>query len=218
MFVGHFAVAFAAKRGAPRIPLVALFVAVQWADILWPIFILLGIERSAIRPGITAVTPLDLQFIPYSHSLLLSLTWALLFALPAWRRRDGAAAVILGLAVFSHFVLDVLTHRPDMPISPFGETRIGLGLWESVPATLAVEGAMWFVGVWLYARSTRAISAMGRYGFWALVALLTITWLGAIFGPPPPGIIPAVTSMLVATALIIPWVRAIDRGRQSLVD
>ena len=214
MFVGHFAVALGAKRAAPQLPLALLFVAVQWADILWPVLILCGVERAEIHPGITTVTPLDLQFIPYSHSLVLSLVWACAFALLGLRKRDPKAAAILALAVFSHFVLDVVSHRPDMPLSPFSEVRIGLGLWNSLPATLLVEGVMWLLAVALYARGTQPSNGMGRYGFWALVALLTGTWIGSIFGPPPPGIRPAVISMLVATVLIVPWAGAIDRGRR----
>jgi len=224
MFVGHFAVAFAAKKAEPRIPLALLFVAVQFADILWPVLILLGVEHSEIHPGITKVAPLDLQYIPYSHSLVMSLIWSLLFALPyalsfsrartrALRRRELKAALIMAGAVFSHFVLDVVSHRPDMPLSPGSELRVGLGLWNSVAATMLVEGSLWIAGVWLYVRATRAETKMGSWGLGSMVLLLSVSWLMSIFGPPPPGITPAVVSMLVATALILPWARAVDRGR-----
>jgi len=224
MFVGHFAVAFAAKKAAPSISLALLFAAVQFADILWPVLILLGIEHAEIHPGITKVAPLDLQYIPYSHSLVMSLIWSLLFALPyalsfarartrALRRRELKAAVIIAGAVLSHFVLDVVSHRPDMPLSPGSELRVGLGLWNSVGATMFVEGSLWVAGVWLYVRATRSEAKMGSWGLGSMVLLLSASWLMSIFGPPPPGITPAVVSMLLATALILPWAHAIDRAR-----
>ena len=166
MFIGHFGVGFAAKRWAPRASLGTLFLAAQFIDLLWPTLLLLGVERVAIAPGNTVVTPLDFEHYPFSHSLLAVAGWAALLAgaslaLGKGRRVAGALAAL----VISHWLLDALTHRPDLPLAPLGDARVGLGLWNSLPATLFVEMALFCAGVWLYARATRARNATGR---WAL--------------------------------------------------
>ena len=92
------------------------------------------------------------------------------------------------LAVVSHWVLDVVTHRPDMPLWPFGGPKLGLGLWNSIPATLIIEGAMFVAAMALYARTTRAKDSVGRWGFVVWVALLILIYLGSLSGPPPPDV------------------------------
>src|SRR5262249_4990880 len=135
MFVGHFAVGLMAKRAAPRLGLPILFAAVQFLDILFPIFILIGVEHARIVPGLMAASYMVLYDIPWSHSLVFSLLWSGLFALPFILRRRWREAAVLAICVFSHFVLDVVTHRPDMPLWPGAHEKWGLGLWNSIPAT-----------------------------------------------------------------------------------
>ena len=216
MFVGHFAVAFAAKRAEPKLSLPVLFAAVQFLDILWPLLILIGVEHSRIVPGITAASPLDLFDIPYSHGLLPSLVWSALFAAPFLRSQGKRAAAIVAGCVFSHFVLDVVTHRPDMPLAPGLPQRFGLGLWNSVVFSIVVESLLFAAGIAFYARGTRPVSKMGSVGLWALVVLLMSIWLSGVFAPPPPNIQAVAVSILVLIPIVIVWSRSIDRARPSL--
>ena len=188
MFVGHIAIALAAKRVAPRTNLGLLTLGAQWADTLWPILLLVGAERVEIRPGDTVMTPLDFVSYPWSHSLLMLAVWGVL-AYIAHRRGGGQrAAVVLGALVVSHWVLDVVTHRPDMPLVPFGGPRLGFGLWNHPAAELLLEGAMYAAGAWLYFRSTRPRDAVGRWAVPVLLLTLGAIWLAASFGPPPPSV------------------------------
>lgn len=188
MFVGHIAVALAAKRVAPRTNLGLLALAAQWADALWPILVLIGVERVEIRPGVTVMTPLDFVSYPWSHSVLMLAAWGGL-AYIAHRRGGGRrAAAVLGVLVVSHWVLDVITHRPDMPLVPFGGPRLGLGLWNYPAVELLLEGGMYAGGAWLYFRSTRPRDTVGRWAVPALLLTLGAIWLAASFGPPPPSV------------------------------
>ena len=188
MFVGHIAVALAAKRVAPRTNLGLLALGAQWADTLWPVLVLIGVEQVKIRPGVTVMTPLDFVSYPWSHSLLMLAVWGVL-AYIAYRAGGGQrAAVVLGALVVSHWVLDVVTHRPDMPLVPFGGPRLGLGLWNHPAAELLLEGGMYAGGAWIYFRSTRPRDAIGRWAVPALLLTLGAIWLGASFGPPPPSV------------------------------
>src|SRR5512141_672663 len=139
MFLGHFGVALAAKRVAPGPSLGTLALAALLADGIWPVFMLLGLEKVEIVPGITAVTPLLFVSYPYTHSLVADVLWGALVAGAYFlRRRDRVGALWLAALVLSHWVLDFIAHRPDMPLWPGGPV-VGLGLWYSVPATLVVE-------------------------------------------------------------------------------
>ncbi|MBI3004306.1 MAG: hypothetical protein HYY49_02695 [Ignavibacteriales bacterium] len=156
MFLGHYAVALAAKKAAPQTSLATLFVAVQLVDQLWPILLLVGLEQASIEPGITVVTPLNFIHYPYSHSLIAFVIYSAVFAtiyFSVTNYKRGAAMV--ALAVFSHWILDVLTHRPDMPIG-FGDTKIGLGMWNSLEATVAVEAVMFICGIVMYTVTTKS--------------------------------------------------------------
>jgi hypothetical protein len=213
MFIGHLAVAFAAKRAEPRLSLPLLFVAAEFCDILFPLCILFGIEHSRIVPGITAASPLDLYDVPYSHGLATSLLWAVLFALPWWLKLGRRAGAVVGAAVFSHFVLDWITHRPDLPLAPGLSFKLGLGLWHSAPLSILVEAALFAAGVWLYVSRTHATRRMGSMGLWVLIGVLPVLWLGAQFGPPPLDIRAVAISILVVTVIVVIWGRAIDRAR-----
>ena len=212
MFIGHYAVALGAKRAAPRAPLWALVVAVQWPDLLWPILLLTGVEQVRIDPGNTAFTPLDFVHYPVTHSLAMDLMWgAVVGAFFLWRLRDGRAAVVLGLSVVSHWVLDWISHRPDLPLWP-GGPLVGLELWRSVPATVVTEVLMLAVGLWLYTRATSARDRTGRWAFWGLIAFLGLAYVGNLTGPPPPSV-PALAWVSLTLWLLVPWAAWIDRHR-----
>jgi membrane-bound metal-dependent hydrolase YbcI (DUF457 family) len=214
MFVGHFAVGFAAKRAAPRTSLGALMMAPLLLDLLWPIALLLGVEQVRIDPGNTVVTPLDLDDYPYTHSLVTSIGWSLLMAAGVYAlHKDRRGALVCGLGVFSHWVLDFVTHRPDLPLYPGGEGRVGLGLWNSLPGTLAAELALFAAGVWLYATTTRARDRVGAIAFWSFAALLLVFYFAALFGPLPPS--PTAIAYTALTAwLFVPLAAWIDRHRE----
>jgi len=209
MFIGHFAVAFAAKKAAPSGSLGGYFAAAQLPDLLWPLLVLLGVERVTIMPGDTAFTPLRFDSYPISHSLLLDAVWAAAFgALLYWRTRSRRTALVAGLLVLSHWLLDVVSHRADMPLLPGSPVRLGLGLWNSIPATLAVELTMFAAGLVIYIRS--GSPGAGRVSFWLLIAFLLIAYFAAAFGPPPPNVTTLAWSAL-ALWLLIPWARWADR-------
>ena len=213
MFLGHVAVGLAAKKVAPKAPLLWLVAAPTLLDLLWPVFLAVGLEEVRIAPGITAVTPLDFVRYPVSHSLLLSIVWGLLaagfyFAV----RNDRTGAAVVGALVVSHWILDWISHRPDMPLTPWPGTKVGLGLWNSVPATIAVEGTLFAVGVVVYARATMARNAIGRWSFATFAALLVVIYVGNVFGPPPPSVA-ALNAVAFAGFLIPVWAGWIDRHR-----
>jgi hypothetical protein len=213
MFIGHFGVAFGSKKIVPTVSLGTLILAAQLLDLVWPVLVLLGIEHVRIDPGNTAFTPLEFYDYPISHSLLLVLLWSLLFAGVYYGiRRRWKGAIVAGCAVLSHWVLDFITHRPDLPLFPWGQSYAGLGLWNSVPATIVVEWALFITGVVLYATSTSARDRTGRYAFWGLVAFLVLSSIAAISTIPPDVRTMAFTSLLLW--LLVPWGYWIDRHRQ----
>ena len=186
MFIGHFAVGFASKRAAPRASLGVLMAAPLFLDLIWPIFLIAGVESVRIEPGPNPFLTLDLHDFPWSHSLLTSLAWSLVLAALFWAAtRYGRGAVVVAAGVFSHFVFDFVTHRPDLPLYPGSPTSIGLGLWNRPAATLAVETALYVAGVAIYARTTRAINWRGSIAFWSFVLLLGLFYAMTVFGPPP---------------------------------
>jgi hypothetical protein len=217
MFIGHFAVAFAAKRAAPAVSLGTLFLACQLADLLWPVLVLAGVEHFAIAPGITAVTPLDFQSYPYSHSLLMLMFWAAVVAFVYRGMRLAAPATVLlvlaGLVV-SHWVLDVISHRPDVPITISGGTKLGFELWASKPATLIVELAMLAAGLALYVQTTRPVDRVGTWALYGLVIFLLVINVANMFSPPPPSVA-AVAWSANAVWLIVAWGYWIDRHREA---
>jgi hypothetical protein len=214
MFIGHFGVGFAAKKAAPATSLGALFAACQLADLLWPTFLLLGYERVLVQPGVTRFTPLDFVSYPYSHSLLALCGWGVGFGAIyyAIRRSRVSAAVTIALLVVSHWLLDWATHRPDLPLTPNGVDRLGLGLWNSVPGTLAVELTIFVAGLWLYLGETTPRDRIGSIGLWALVAFLIVVYAGSAFGPPPPTAT-AVAWSAQAMWLLVAWGYWIDSHR-----
>jgi hypothetical protein len=215
MFIGHFGVALAAKKAAPKVSLGVLFLAAQFADILWPLFLLFGWEQVRISPGITRVTPLDFVSYPYSHSLLAQLLWgAALGSAYFIVRRDARGAFVAGLCVPSHWLLDYISHRPDMPIVPHG-ARYGLGLWNSLPATLLMEVALYATGIAIYLSVTRVKDRAGVYALWSLLILLFVLYFGSVFGPPPPSE-QALAWSALAIWLTVPWAAWADHHRAAV--
>ncbi len=213
MFIGHFAVGLAAKRVAPKVSLGTLILSVQLLDLLWPILLILGIEHVRIDPGNTSFTPLDFYDYPISHSLLTVVAWGgLLGVVYFFLRHYARGAWVLGAGVVSHWVLDMISHRPDLPLAPGVSAVIGLGLWNSVAATMIVEGLLFLFGVVVYARSTTAVDRTGRIAFWTFVGFLFIVWLLNIFGPPPPDV-RSIAWAGLALWLFVPWGYWINRHR-----
>lgn len=213
MFIGHLALGLAAKRVTPRVSLAMLLLAAQWADTLWPVLLALGIEEVRIDPGNTAFTPLDFVSYPYSHSLAALVGWGVLVG-AAYRSIAGGRRtfwVLSGLVV-SHWVLDYVTHRPDMPIYPGGE-KMGLGLWNSVPTTIAVESVMYAIGLWLYIKTTHARDGVGRWGFISLAIFLMLIYIANIFSGPPPGVTALWIVALIGAAALTLWAWWVDRHR-----
>jgi membrane-bound metal-dependent hydrolase YbcI (DUF457 family) len=219
MFIGHFALGFGAKKLAPGVSLGILFLACQLADLLWPNLVLLGIETLSVLPGATVMTPLDFSNYPYSHSLLATLLWSFLFAsLYMLLSRSGfRVAVVVAALVFSHWVLDVLTHRPDMPIAHGETAKIGLGLWNYPIIAIPIELLLFGTGVWFYSQCTEPLNRKGSIGLWSLVVFLLVVYVANVFGPPPPSPT-AVAWSAQAMWLIIAWGFWIDRNRLTTVD
>ncbi len=187
MFLGHFAAGMAAKAAAPRVSLGTLFLSAQFVDLLWPTLLLAGVERVEIEPGITAFNPLNFVHYPISHSLLMTIVWGVVIGGIYWLvRKNGRAAFIVGALVVSHWILDLIVHRPDLPLALGESTHVGLGLWHSVVATVAIEAILFLVGVVIYARATTARDFVGRFAFWGLVGFLVLIFIANSFGPPPP--------------------------------
>jgi len=215
MLIGHFAVGLGLKRMAPRVSLGVLVATTAWADILWTVFLLLGWEHVRISAGDTRWTPLDLYDYPWSHSLLMLVVWAAVLALlyGAWSN-DAVGSWAVGIGVLSHWVLDFVTHRPDMPLIP-GGPKFGLGLWNSIAGTLVAELLLFLGGVWLYESSTRARDRIGRWGFRAYVLVLLTLYLGDRFSPPPENVREIAWTGLIATAVLVGWAWWFDRHRTS---
>lgn len=213
MFIGHFALSFGAKKTVPSASLGTLVLASQLVDLLWPLFLLLGWENVRINPGDTAVTPLDFYDYPFTHSLAAALAWSCGAALLYYAfKRNSRNAVVVGLLVSSHWILDFLTHRPDLPLWFSGGPMVGLGLWNSLPGTVVVEAGLFAAGITLYLRSTTAKDKIGSIGFWALVGFLGLMYLGNLFGPPPPEV-SAIAVAGNAMWLIVAWAYWVDKHR-----
>jgi hypothetical protein len=216
MFLGHFGVALAAKKAAPSVSLGVLVAAAQFADLLWPVLLLAGLEEVRIDPGNTAVTPLDFLHYPWSHSLAMLVFWGVAFGAGYRLFRGGhwRAAAVIALVVVSHWFLDVLVHRPDMPLTPAENAKLGLGLWNSIPATLGAEFLVFGGCLAVYARITRARDRIGRIGLWGLVAFLVLVYAANLLGPPPPSPV-AIAWTCMAMWLLVAWAGWVDRHREA---
>jgi len=201
MFLGHYAVAFAAKRAAPATSLGTLFLASVFVDLLWPLLLLAGVERAHVDPSIRGLGPLVFEHYPVSHSLLMVCVWALLaggayFAVG----REWRGAAIVALLVVSHWLLDAVAHRADLALVPGGATRVGFGLWNAPLASVVAELGLLAGGVLLYLRAT---PGQKRWRLWALCALLLAIFAGDLLGPPPPSITAVAVAGLAQGLLVV---------------
>lgn len=201
MFIGHFALAYGAKKIDTLPSLAIMFIAVQFLDLLWPIFVLTGIESFEIEVGYTALTPLNFTNYPYSHSLLMTILWAALFAVVYYLfTKQKKGSLLLGALVISHWILDFITHAPDLPLTPFGDLKVGLGLWNMPTVAIIVETALFFVGVYIY---VRVVKPKRKIAFWSLIVFFLLVHFMNIFGPPPP------STDAVAWSAVLMWIMVI---------
>ena len=214
MFIGHFGVGFAAKKVTKKTSLGTLFLAAQFLDLLWPIFLIMGIEKVEINPGNTALTPLNFVYYPFSHSLLAAIIWGLIFGFIYFViKKDLRNSVWLGLLVPSHWFLDLIVHRPDLPLFPGSSSpMVGLGLWNSVYGTIIVEVGIFLAGVYLYYKTTQPKNKKGSITLWSLVIFLLLIYFMNIFGPAP-GSVDSISYIGLSQFILVAWGYWIDRNR-----
>ncbi len=211
MFIGHFAIGLAARKVANLPSLAMLFIAVQFLDLIWPIFVLLGIEHLSIDPGNTAITPLNFEYYPYSHSLMMAVIWGLILALVYWLlTKNKRGSWLLAGLVFSHWVLDLITHRPDLPISPFSDMKLGLGLWNYPSAAIVVELTIFLLGAFVYFKAGKPPR---RIAYWALIVFLLAIHIINLSGPPPPSIAAVAWSANLMWIIIL-WAWWVEREKK----
>ncbi len=214
MFIGHIAVGLASKKISPRLSLGTLLLAVLFIDLLWPVMLIMGWEKVVIDPGITAFTPLDFISYPITHSLLMVIIWGLAFGFVYFLfRRHLLNAIILGSCVVSHWLLDFVSHRPDLPLAPGVPTVVGLGVWNFFWVSLVVESLLYVVGISLYLTVSRPKNRMGTYSFWSLILFLGAIFIANAFGPPPPNE-KAIAYAGLALWLLPLWGYWIERHRE----
>jgi len=214
MFIGHYALGLAAKRLVPRTSLGTLIAAPTLADLLWPVFLLLGWERVTVVPGPNPFLIFMFDSYPISHSLLTLLGWGALLGV-LYRMRTGyvRGALVVGLLVVSHWVLDYVTHVPDMPLYP-GGPRVGLGLWHSVVGTIVVEAAMFVAGIVIYLKTTRARDRIGSYGLAGFILVLLLSYMAALLSPPPGNMRALAVGGIVFGWLFVAMAAWVDRHRK----
>jgi membrane-bound metal-dependent hydrolase YbcI (DUF457 family) len=215
MFVGHYGPSYAIKALRPTIPLRLLFIAVQLIDVVWSVLVLAGVEKVRIIPGITASNPLDLYYMPYTHSLVAAIVWAMAATAACRSRpkfRTGSGAVWVGIAVFSHWVLDLLVHRPDLPL--YDDTlKMGFGLWNFPAIAFALEAVLLFGGMALYMKRTTPVNSAGRFGPVVFGVVMLGVQAYIFFGPPPTSPSAAAITALAAYVVFAVVARSIDRRR-----
>ena len=218
MFVGHLAVALAAKRYEPDVNLAWFIAGVSAFDLVWPIFVLAGLEHVSITPGATAFTPLVFDSYPWSHSLVMTAIWGLLLIIIArFAKVPSSAWTLLAFCVFSHWPLDVLTHAPDMPLWPGNSPKLGLGLWNSIPGTFLVEGAMWLVGIAIYVQTLSQRGRRPGIPFWSFVFVSTFLWASGPWGPQPPDERTVAMFSMVGW-IVVPWAWWADRRGKLKIE
>jgi hypothetical protein len=215
MFIGHFGTGFAAKKFNTKVSLGTYFFAAQFIDLLWPLFLLFGWEKVIIEPGNTAFTPLDFIYYPFSHSFFGVIIWGVLFGSIYYLiKKKLKGSIILGFLVLSHWILDLFVHKPDLPLFPWSDIKVGLGLWNSVPLTILIESIIFFIGVYLYTRTTKTGNKIGNYGFWGLVVFLLVIYITNIFGPSPPSEEP-IAYIGFSQWILVAWAYWVDKYRVS---
>ena len=213
MFIGHFGAGLAGKKAAANPSLGTMFLAAQLLDLVWPIFILAGIEKVKVVPGISAATPLDFTYYPYTHSLLMVLVWSFAFGMIYYFiKKNLRGALVLGLLVLSHWILDLLVHIPDLPLYPGSTIKAGFGLWNYPTIAVILEALIFIAGIYLYLSATKTKNRTGTIAFWTMVVFLSVIYVMNIFGPPPPSV-EAIGYAGLLQWLFIPWAFWIDRNR-----
>jgi hypothetical protein len=219
MFIGHYAVGLASKKLAPRASLGVLVAAPILLDLLWPIFLLLGWEHVSVEPNLNPFLRFSFDSYPISHGLVAGAGWATLFAALFYGfTRYGTGAMVIWIGVISHWVMDYIVHRPDLPLYAGGSRMFGLGLWNHRWDTIAVEAALFAVGIWIYLRQTQAKDKVGVYAFWGFVIVLLLAYAGAAFGPPPPASVKKIAIATLCTAVLIPWAWWLDSHREPRAE
>jgi len=218
MFIGHFGAAFATKKMNRKPSLGTMFMAAQWLDLVWPVLVLLGIEKVKVAPGITAFTPLDFTYYPFTHSLLAAVLWAGLFGGAYYLlRKDRTTSIILGGLVLSHWLLDLLVHRPDLPLAFGNHIFMGFGLWNSTAGTLIVESLLFAGGCALYLSVSHSLDRKGAIGCWSLIAFLGLVYVMNIIGPPPASA-QAIGYAGLSQWLLVGWAYWVDRHRNARAE
>lgn len=216
MFVGHTALALAAKRRAPELSLGWLLAATIALDLVWPIFLLLDLEQVAFGSATGGFDRLTFLSYPWSHSLLMSVLWGVVaFGIAKGCKVSTPSAALLGALVVSHWVLDFVTHAPDLPLWPGTSPHLGLGLWRSIPATFVVEGVLFAAGIWIYLSGTRAKDKIGSIGLWAFLLVQTVMWATSPWGAAPPSVAALGWIVLVAELVSVAWAGWADRHRTA---
>ena len=216
MFIGHFGVGLGAKKIDKKPSLGTMLLAAQFLDLLWPIMILLGIETVKIEPGNTAMTPLNFISYPITHSLLGAFVWSMLFGIVYFLiKKSYKSSILLATLVMSHWILDLISHKPDLQLIPWSEARVGLGLWNYVTASIVAEVLIYCVGAYLYVKSTKAKNRKGEIGMWGLLLFLAIVYLMNLFGSAPPSV-NAIAIVGLFQWLIIAWAYWVDANRNGV--
>jgi membrane-bound metal-dependent hydrolase YbcI (DUF457 family) len=213
MFIGHFAVGLGAKKIAPELNLGILFIACQLLDLIWPVLVLMGIEKVSVDHLATVVTPLNFEYYPFSHSLVMTIVYSLLVGIVAGLFfKSKRLGFVLGLVTASHWVLDFVTHRPDMPIWFEGQ-KVGLGLWNSFTLAVSIELLIFAVGIFFYVKSKTSMSRKRKIWFWSLILFFLVIYAGNIFGPKPPADAPSamIAGPALAMWLIVLWGYLVDK-------
>jgi hypothetical protein len=215
MFIGHYAVGLASKKLAPSASLGVLIAAPILLDLLWPIFLLLGWEHVSVEPNSNPFLRLAFDSYPISHGLLAVVGWAILMAALYYGvTRYSTGALVIWMGVLSHWVMDYIVHRPDLPLYAGGARLVGLGVWNHRWVAIAIEVVLFAAGIWLYLRQTKPKDKIGVYAFWGFVIFLLLVY-GAAFGPPPPASVRKLAIATLCASLLIPWAWWFDSHREA---
>jgi hypothetical protein len=214
MFVGHTALALAAKRRSPEISLGWLLAASYTLDLIWPVMLLLGVEQVAFHSATGGFDQLTFISYPWSHSLLMSLVWgAVVFVIARALKVSVRSALLLGALVVSHWLLDYVSHAPDMPLWPGDSPHVGLALWSSLPLTFLVEGTLFIAGIWLYITATKPKDRIGSIGLWSFLIVQTLLWVATPSSAPPPSVAAMGWVTLIGESAFVAWAWCADRHR-----
>ncbi|GAB4285742.1 MAG: hypothetical protein Kow0098_00100 [Ignavibacteriaceae bacterium] len=212
MFIGHFGAGMAAKKVEQKVSIGTYFIAAQFIDLIWPFLLLLGLEKVEIQPGLTESNPLNFTHYPFSHSLLAVAGWGILVGVVYYLfKKNLKISVILGLLVLSHWILDLLVHIPDLPLLPWGNLKVGFGLWNNLTLSLTIETIIFAAGIYLYLTSVKFSGKKDWLIFWSLIIFLYLIHLMNLFGTPPPD---AQTIGLVGLSqwIIVAWAYLADKN------